>query len=99
MSRGPLRSHIQGSLSREANKLVVKDFLKDTGWDWNGLSVELPVDIKMLIQATPNAITSRGCDKIAWADSLQGTFNLRSAYRLRWGMKKVQNSVLAGYRK
>ena len=65
--------------------MVVKDFLKDTGWDWKGLSFELPLDIKMLIQATPIVITSRGCDKIAWADSLQGNFNLKSAYRIAMG--------------
>ena len=85
LSKGPLQSLIQGPLSREANNLVIKDFLKDTGWDWNGLSVELPLDIKLLIQATPIAITSRGCDKIAWADSPQGTFNLSSAYRIAMG--------------
>ena len=85
LSKGPLQSLIQGPLSREANNLVIKDFLKDTGWDWNGLSVELPLDIKLLIQATPIAITSSGCDKIAWADSPQGTFNLSSAYRIAMG--------------
>ena len=85
LSKGPLQSLIQGPLSREANNLVIKDFLKDTGWDWNGLSVEFPLDIKLLIQATPIAITSRGCDKIAWADSPQGTFNLSSAYRIAMG--------------
>ena len=31
LSKGPLRSVIQGPLSQEANKLEVKDFLKDTG--------------------------------------------------------------------
>ena len=85
LSKGPLRSLIQGPLSQEANKLEVKDFMKDTSWDWNGLSMELPLNIKMLIQATPIAMTSRGCDKIAWADSTQVTFNLRSAYRIAMG--------------
>ena len=39
----------------------------------------------MLIQATPIAMTSKGSDKLAWADSPQGTFNLRSAYRIAMG--------------
>ena len=47
--------------------------------------VELPLGIKMLIQATPIAITSKGCDKIAWADSPQGVFSLRNAYRIAMG--------------
>ena len=89
LNKGPLRSLIQGPLSREANKLEVKDFLKDTGWDWNGLSVELPLDIQMLIKATPIAMTSRGCDKITWADSPQGTFNLKSGYRIAMGHEEV----------
>ena len=63
--------------------------MKDTGWDWNGLSVELPLDIQMLIKATPIAMTSRGCDKITWADSFQGTFNLKSAYRIAMGHEEV----------
>ena len=39
----------------------------------------------MLIQATPIAMTSKGCDKIAWADSPQGIFSLRNAYRIAMG--------------
>ena len=39
----------------------------------------------MLIQATPFVMTSRGRDKLAWADSPQGTFNLKSAYRIAMG--------------
>ena len=29
------------------------------GWDWNRLSFELPLDVKMMIQAIPFAMTSR----------------------------------------
>ena len=53
----------------------------------------------MLIQATPIAMTSKGCDKIAWADSLQGIFSLRSAYRIVMGHEESSTSVLAGYGK
>ena len=43
----------------------------------------------MLIKATPIAMTSRGCDKITWADSPQGTFNLKSGYRIAMGHEEV----------
>jgi len=40
----------------------------------------------MLIQATPIAFTCRGVDKLAWADSPKGTFELRSAYKIAMGI-------------
>ena len=39
----------------------------------------------MMIQATPIVMTSKGRDKIAWANSPQGTFNLKNAYRIAMG--------------
>jgi len=40
----------------------------------------------MLIQATSTAFTSRGVDKLAWADSSKGIFELRSAYKIAMGI-------------
>ena len=58
------------------------------GWDWNRLSFKLPSEVKMLIQATAFAMTSRGRDKLAWADSPQGSFSLKNAYRIAMGHKE-----------
>ena len=54
----------------------------------NRLSFELPSDVKMLIQATPFTMTSRGKDKLTWASSPQGSFSLKSAYRIAIGHKE-----------
>ena len=48
-----------------------------------------------MIQAIPTAIISRGADKLAWADSLKGTFDLSSAYRIVMGM---ENNPLSSVR-
>ena len=58
----------------------------DTGWAWEKIPFELPHDIKMLIQATSTAFTRRGVDKLAWADSSKGIFELRSAYKIAMGI-------------
>lgn len=85
LSKGPLRSLIQGPLPREVNQLEVKDFFTRDGLGWNRLSFKLPSDVKMMIQATPIAMTSRGRDKLAWANSPEGTPNLKSVYRIAMG--------------
>ena len=54
----------------------------DTSWDWDKISFELPREIKLMIQAIPTALTSRGSNKLAWVGSPQGHFDLRSAYRI-----------------
>ena len=73
---------IQGPLTREANQLESKDFIFDSSWDWDRLPFDLPLEIKRMIQATPVALTTRSCDKRAWAESPQGTFDLKSAYKI-----------------
>ena len=83
--RGSLRQLIQGPLTYEASLLEIKDFLVDTGWDWQKIPFELPHDVKTMIQATPIALTSRGVDKLAWAESPKGTFELKSAYNIAMG--------------
>ena len=37
---GPLRKLIQGPISHEANRLEIKDFMLDVGWDWEKLTFE-----------------------------------------------------------
>ena len=79
---GPLRHLIQGPLLRGAEVLVVKDIIKDTGWDWDQIPFDLPSGIKMMIQATPLSLTGRGGDKLTWAGNPRGIFDLKSAYSL-----------------
>ena len=45
----------------------------------------------MLIQATPYAMTSRGRDKLAWAESPQGNFSLKSAYSIAMGQGECED--------
>ena len=66
--------------------MEMKDFMLDTGWAWEKIPFKLPHDIKMLIQATPIAFTSRGVDKLAWANSSKGIFELKSAYKIAMGI-------------
>ncbi|KAL0016968.1 hypothetical protein SO802_004037 [Lithocarpus litseifolius] len=42
-----------------------------------------------MIQAIPVTIMSRGTDKLTWAGSPQGTFDLKSAYRLAMGLDTI----------
>lgn len=84
-SKGPLRNMIQGPLTWEANQLEIREFLVDTGLDWSKIPFELPLDIKQVIQATPISLTGRGKDVLAWFESPQGKFKLKSAYKLAEG--------------
>ena len=80
--KGPIRHLIQGPLPRGAEVLEIKDFIKDTGWDWDQIPFDLPPSTKMMIQATPLSLTGRGGDKLTWARNPRGNFDLKSAYSL-----------------
>ena len=56
--KGPIRHLIQGPLPRGAEVLEIKDFIKDTGWDWDQIPFDLPPSTKMMIQATPDPLFS-----------------------------------------
>ena len=49
LENGPLRSLVQGPLSREASNMKVKEFMLDTGWNWDAISCELLEDIRLMI--------------------------------------------------
>ena len=85
LSKGPLRHLIQGPLTQDATHLEIKDVLTDTGWNWSQIPLDLPLDIKSMIQAILTPFTSRGRDRISWMGNLRGTFNLRSAYSIAMG--------------
>ena len=86
---GSLRELIHGPITQEASFLEVKDIMLDTCWDWGKIPFEIPLEIKRIIQTIPVTILSRGADKLIWAGSPQGTFDLRSAYRLAMGFDTI----------
>ena len=88
-NEGSLRKLIHDPITQEASFLEVKDIMLDTGWDWGKIPFEIPLEIKSMIQAIPVTILSRGADKLIWAGSPQGTFDLRSAYRLAMGFDTI----------
>ena len=84
-SSGPLRLAIQGPLTREEDNFQVKDVLSLTGWSWEKVSLDIPTEIKLEIQATPSALSVGSMDKMCWSGDPKGSFNLKSAYRLAVG--------------
>ena len=56
--------------------------MTDMGWDLNQISFVLPLEVKLMIQATLIPLTGRGRDSLAWRDNPRGVFDLRSAYSL-----------------
>lgn len=52
-SQGPIRNLVQGPLNRGESSMEVKEVVSADGWNWLKLSFDLPLNIKMEIQATP----------------------------------------------
>ena len=84
-SKGPLCHLIHGPLTQEATQWEVKDMLANTSQDQDWIRFDLPLEIKLMIQATPISLTSRGNDRIAWIGNLRGIFDLKSAYSIAMG--------------
>ena len=61
----------------------------DSGLDWNRVPFEFPSDIKHLLQATPLSLTGRSGDKLAWAENLKGSFDLKIAYKLDTSSEEI----------
>ena len=61
----------------------------DSGLDWNRVPFEFPSDIKHLLQATPLSLTSWSGDKLAWAENLKGSFDLKIAYNLDTSSEEI----------
>ena len=81
-SEGPLRNLLHGLLTREEEVLRVGDVATDFGWNWGKISMELPAKIYMEIKAMPHSRMSDEKDKLIWAATSNGEFNLASAYKL-----------------
>lgn len=73
---------IHSPLTHEASQWEVKDLLTDASWDWNRIHFDLPIEIKLIIQAISMSIVGGGRDKLAWTGNPRGMFDLKSAYSL-----------------
>ena len=79
----PLRALIQGPLLEEEERLQVKEVFGPHGWDWSKVSVQVPNDVIMEINAMPFSLgTSIEEDRLIWNGDKHGDFELKSAYSL-----------------
>ena len=62
--------------------MEIKDIMLDMGWDWEKTTFELLDEVKGLICAIPMSTLGGGSDKLAWAGSSNGSFDVKSAYGL-----------------
>ena len=62
--KGPFRHLIQGPLNCKESKWEVKDLMTDMGWNLDQISFVLPLEVKLMIQATPFPLTGRGRDSL-----------------------------------
>ena len=81
-SKGPLRSIIHGPLRRVEEEYKVGDIVTESGWDWEKISLILPNDVVKEIRAMLHARVASEEDRIIWAATSNGQFNLNSAYLL-----------------
>ena len=82
---------IQGPISQKANRLEIKDIMLDVGWDWEKLTFDLPDEVKGLICAIPISTLGGGVDKLAWAGSSNGSFDVKSTY----GIAMESSNIIA----
>lgn len=61
---------------------MLKDISSFFGWNWEGLSFELPTSIQLEMKATPLPFSNQGGDRLSWYSSLNGEFKIKEAYRL-----------------
>ena len=69
-------------MTRDEGDMKVKEVKSANGWDWSKVSFDLPLSIKLEIQATPYALAARSEDRMSWAANSHGNFDLKSAYKL-----------------
>ena len=61
---GTLRSLISGPLKKGEKYLMVKDISGFFGWNWEGLSFEMPSYIKLEMKATPLPFSNQSGDRL-----------------------------------
>lgn len=77
-----MRAIVQGHLTRGEEDIKVKDIVLDLGWDWRKISIILPSQVVMEIRAMPHSCVASSEDRLIWAATSNGQFNLSSAYLL-----------------
>ena len=92
-SHGSLRSLMHGPLTREEDDLKVRDLASVNGWNWEKISMVLPANVCREIQAMPQACVVNEEDKLIWAASPNGDFNLNSAYSIENGEGHQQSGI------
>ena len=65
------------------------------GWDWEKLTFELTDEIKGMISAIPISILGDGSDKLTWARSPKGVFDVKSTYEIVMESSNTNNSTFS----
>ena len=89
MSEGPLRSLIVRLRNRGEKALLLKDFIQHNHWDWESISSVIPPNLLLKIKATLTPLFANGKDRISWASSPSGEFELKEVYRLACSPAKI----------
>ena len=89
-SQGPLRQVVQGPLPLESEKMKIRDVVDESGWKWDLIPFDLPLNYRKEIQAIPFALTTRSQDRLVWVGTKHGDFDLHSAYRLAKNLGSVE---------
>ena len=89
--QGPIQNLVQGPLNKDEGMLKIKDVISANGWNWDKISLELPLRIKMEVQATPYALAARSEDRLAWSNNSHRKFDLKSAHKLATSSDECQD--------
>lgn len=92
----PICGSVQGPLPLQEASLQVKDVFSTNGWNWEAISMALPSHILLKLKATLISMATRGEDRLVWAVSAGGNFDLKSAYKLANG-KEEAKQVFEGH--
>lgn len=86
----PICGSVQGPLPLQEASLQVKDVFLTNGWNWEAISMALPSHILSKLKATLISMATRGEDRLVWAVSAGGNFDLKSAYKLANGKEEAE---------
>ncbi|XP_030958826.1 uncharacterized protein LOC115980745 [Quercus lobata] len=93
---GRLRELIEGPLTREEEKLTVRQCFDDNhAWKPSSISFELPASVFNTIKATPFSFVNQGSDSLMWAYSNNGLFSIQAAYLLARGLNPLNPDTLS----
>lgn len=65
LSKGTLRSLIEGPLKRGEDLLLLRNVVGFSGWNWHSLSFHFPKHLALEIKATPLPFSSSCDDRIS----------------------------------